>query len=331
MEERLGEAGKMQSFQERIDAEKAVLVRDQLRCLQINVGYRCNLKCSHCHVEAGPDRTEVMEWAVMEDLLDFAARSGVKEIDITGGAPEMNPNLPEFIRRLRCIGTVERILLRTNLAVLQEPGYEEYPELFARHNVEIVASMPCYLEENVEAQRGKGVHPRNIRILKKLNLLGYGMEGSSLMLHLVYNPLGNFLPAPQAELQVDYKAHLREAYDISFHTLFTITNMPIGRFRAQLLKQGLLESYQELLISSFNHCNLAAVMCRSLISVDWRGRVFDCDFNQVLGLPIGSGSNINQLDPASLEGLSIVTGNHCYACVAGAGSSCQGNLADKVC
>jgi len=318
------------NFQERIESEGTPLVRDALRCLQVNVGYRCNLKCSHCHVEAGPDRTEVMDWAVMEDLLAFAARSGVKEIDITGGAPETNPHLPEFIRRLRRIETVERILLRTNLAILEEPGYAAYPELFARHNVEVVASMPCYLEENVEAQRGKGVHPRNIRILKKLNLLGYGMEGSMLKLHLVYNPLGNFLPAPQAELQADYKDHLRELYGISFHTLFTITNMPIGRFRAQLAKQGLLENYQALLASSFNRCNLEAVMCRSLISIDWRGRVFDCDFNQVLGLPLNGGLHISRLDPGALTGQAIVTGNHCYACVAGSGSSCQGNLADKI-
>lgn len=320
----------MLNFQERIESVGTPLVRDALRCLQINVGYRCNLKCSHCHVEAGPDRTEVMDWAVMEDLLSFAARSGVKEIDITGGAPETNPYLPEFIRRLRRIETVERILLRTNLAILEEPGYEAFPELFARQNVEVVASMPCYLEENVEAQRGKGVHPRNIRILKKLNWLGYGMEGSMLMLHLVYNPLGNFLPAPQAELQADYKEHLRELYGISFHTLFTITNMPIGRFRAQLAKQGLLESYQELLASSFNRCNLDAVMCRSLISVDWRGRVFDCDFNQVLGLPLKGGLHLSRIDPGALTGQAIVTGNHCYACVAGSGSSCQGNLADKI-
>ena len=320
----------MQSFQELLESEGTPLVRGALQCLQINVGYRCNLKCSHCHVEAGPDRTEVMDWAVMEDILSFTARSGVKEIDITGGAPETNPHLSEFIRGLRRIETVERILLRTNLAILDEPGYAAYPELFARNNVEVVASMPCYLEENVEAQRGKGVHPRNIRILKKLNLLGYGMAGSSLMLHLVYNPLGNFLPAPQAELQADYKEHLGRVYGISFHTLFTITNMPIGRFRAQLAKQGLLENYQALLANSFNRCNLEAVMCRSLISVDWRGRVFDCDFNQVLGLPLKGGLNISRIDPGALTGQGIVTGNHCYACVAGSGSSCQGNLANKV-
>ncbi|MBP2665909.1 MAG: radical SAM/Cys-rich domain protein [Firmicutes bacterium] len=319
----------MLNFQERIESEGTLLVRDALRCLQINVGYRCNLKCSHCHVEAGPDRTEVMDWAVMEDLLAFADRSGVKEIDITGGAPETNPHLAEFIRRLRRIETVERILLRTNLAILEEPGYEAYPELFARHNVEVVASMPCYLEENVEAQRGKGVHPRNIRILKKLNLLGYGMEGSTLKLHLVYNPLGNFLPALQSELEADYKEHLRKIYGISFHTLFTITNMPIGRFRAQLVKQGLLENYQALLASSFNRCNLEAVMCRSLISIDWRGKVFDCDFNQALGMPLKGGLNISRIDPGALTGQTVVTGNHCYACVAGSGSSCQGNLADK--
>lgn len=320
----------MLNFRERIESESFSLVRGPLQCLQINVGSRCNLKCSHCHVEAGPDRQEMMGWTVMEDLLAFAARSRVKEVDITGGAPEMNSHLPEFIQRLRRIETVQRILLRTNLAILEEPGYEAYPELFARHNVEVVASMPCYLEENVAAQRGKGVHSRNIRILKKLNLLGYGMEDSTLMLHLVYNPLGNFLPAPQATLEADYKEHLRRSYDISFHSLFTITNMAIGRFQTQLAKQGLLENYQELLERNFNRSNLDAVMCRSLISVDWCGKVFDCDFNQVLGLPIANDLNINQLNAAELEGQTIATGNHCYACVAGSGSSCQGNLADKV-
>lgn len=264
----------------------------------------------------------------MEDVLGFAERAEVKEIDITGGAPEINRNLPEFIRRLRCIRSVERILLRTNLSILDEAGYESYPDFFVEHNIELVASMPCYLEENVEAQRGKGVYPRNIRILKKLNLRGYGMPGSPLKLHLVYNPLDDSLPAPQAQLEADYKEHLLESYGVSFNALFTITNMPIGRFRTQLEKQGLLGSYQALLAENFNSENLNAVMCRSLISVDWKGDVFDCDFNQKLGLPI-DGPDIAGLDPATLEGKPIVKGNHCYACVAGCGSSCQGKLTDK--
>lgn len=319
----------MRNFQECINSDGEPLRRGALSCLQVNVGYRCNMKCSHCHVEAGPDRTEVMEWPVMESIFDFAAKSGVKEVDITGGAPETNPYLPEFIHRLRGVASVERILLRTNLTIMEEAQYANYPEHFATHNVELIASMPCYLEENVEAQRGNGVYTSSIRMLKKLNLLGYGMEGSALKLHLIYNPLGNFLPAPQAELEEDYRMHLRETYGISFNSLFTITNMAIGRFRSQLEKEGLLDSYQKLLADSFNRCNLESVMCKSLISVDWRGHLFDCDFNQVLGLPIIGNLLIDKLDPSMLEGKLITTGNHCYACVAGHGSSCQGNLTDK--
>jgi len=316
-------------FGERVEQEKTPLARGSLSCVQINVGYRCNLKCSHCHIKAGPERTEIMNWEVMEEVLGFVGRSGVKEIDITGGAPETNPHLPEFLRRLRSIPSVERILLRTNLAILEEAGYEAYPRIFAGNNIEIVASMPCYLEENVEAQRGKGVHRKNIGVLQKLNALGYGVAGSNLKLHLVYNPLGNFLPPPQAELEDAYKLHLREQYGISFHQLFTITNMPIGRFRDQLEKKGQLDSYLELLAENFNRKNLSAVMCRSLISVDWQGKVFDCDFNQALGLPMGGCPEIGRLELEALEGQAIVINNHCYACVAGCGSSCQGNLADK--
>lgn len=303
------------------------LIRENTRCVQMNVGYRCNLKCSHCHVEAGPERIEMMNWSVMEDVLAFVRKGGVSEIDITGGAPEMNPHLPKLLQKIRQISSVERILLRTNLAILDEAAYKSFPQMFAEYNVEIVASMPCYLEENLDAQRGRGVHPRNIRVLQKLNRLGYGTETSNLTLHLVYNPLGNFLPGQQSELEQAYKEHLLNSFGISFNTLYTITNMPIGRFWTHLEKQGLSEGYLQLLVDHFNPANLRAVMCRGMISVNWQGQIYDCDFNQALKLPGGADDRyIGQIDPQDLIGLTIATGSHCFACVAGAGSSCQGSL-----
>jgi radical SAM/Cys-rich protein len=306
------------------------LKRAIMSCLQVNIGYRCNLQCSHCHVEAGPKRTESMSREVMDDVLAFAATAGVSEIDITGGAPELNPNLPHFLHQARQLPSVERVLLRTNLAILDEPGFSEFPGLFAASKVEVIASMPCYLEENVDAQRGRGVHLRNIRVLQQLNRLGYGVAESGLKLHLVYNPLGNFLPGAQAELESAYKDHLQSAFDITFNSLFTITNMPIGRFRSQLEKQGLLTGYLDLLVEKANLLNLDKVMCRTTLSVNWQGRVYDCDFNQMLKLPGAFGSAyIGEIDPQLLAGLPIATGEHCFACVAGAGSSCQGSLKAK--
>lgn len=307
------------------------LIREATRCVQINVGYRCNLECSHCHIEAGPKREEMMSWPVMEDILAFIERAGVQEVDITGGAPEMNPHLPELLGRIRTIQSVERILLRSNLAILDEAEYAELPRVFAKYDVEIIASMPCYLEENLDTQRGKGVHMRNIHILQELNLFGYGTETSNLKLHLVYNPLSNFLPCQQAELEQTYKEYLWSEFSILFNKLYTITNMPIGRFRIDLEKQGLFDDYMKLLADHFNIANLSKVMCRGLISVDWEGRVYDCDFNQVLKLSNRTGDGfIGQIDPQSLAGSPIAIANHCFACVAGAGSSCQGSLKNTV-
>ena len=316
----------MGSFSKVLPAAGKPLVRGELRCLQVNVGYRCNLQCSHCHVEAGPKRSESMNRAVMEAVLAFAEKSAVAEIDITGGAPELWPLLPEFLERSRQLGALERLLVRTNLAILAEAGFADFPQLFAANRVELVASMPCYLEENVDAQRGRGTHCRNIGVLQALNRVGYGT--GEYKLHLVYNPGGNYLPGPQAELEADYKQHLQDEYGIGFDSLFTITNMPIGRFRRQLAKQGLLTGYLELLETSSNLQNLDQVMCRSTLSVNWQGQVFDCDFNQVLNLPGGLGpAYIGDVSPQALLGQPIATGDHCFACVAGAGSSCQGSLA----
>ncbi len=316
----------MGPFQEYLQSAGKPLVRGELRCLQVNVGYRCNLQCSHCHVEAGPKRTESMNRAVMEAVLAFAEKSSVAEIDITGGAPELWPLLPEFLDRSRQLVSLERLLVRTNLAILAEDAFAGFPQLFAANRVELVASMPCYLEENVDAQRGRGTHCRNIGVLQSLNHVGYGT--GKYKLYLVYNPGGNYLPGPQAQLEADYKKHLLENYGVGFDSLFTITNMPIGRFRRQLAKQGLLAGYLELLETSSNLQNMEQVMCRTTLSVNWQGQVFDCDFNQMLNLAGGlEPAFIGDISPQDLLGLKIATGDHCFACVAGAGSSCQGSLA----
>ena len=240
----------------------------------------------------------------------------------------MNPNLRYLIKALRKLEFVESILIRSNLAILDENKYEDLPEFFAENNVDIIASLPCYLEENVNSQRGKGVYNKNIRILQKLNSLGYGGQGPKL--HLVYNPGGNFLPGPQQELEVAYKENLGKRFGLKFNSLFTITNMPIGRFKQALEKQGLLEGYMNLLSGKFNPENLDKVMCRNLINVDWQGRVYDCDFNHVLQLPADTEANyIGKITGEELIGRTIKQGNHCFACVAGAGSSCQGSLNNK--
>ncbi|HEY3427004.1 MAG TPA: arsenosugar biosynthesis radical SAM (seleno)protein ArsS [Negativicutes bacterium] len=304
------------------------LIKGDIRCLQMNLGYACNLHCRHCHVEAGPERQEKMSLAVIEDCLRFIENAGVTVIDITGGAPEMNPNLCDLIRRIRRLGVVESILLRSNLAILDNPEYADLPKFFLENNVEIVSSMPCYSEENVDFQRGKGVYNKNIKVLQKLNRLGYGGAGPKL--HLVYNPGGNFLPGSQNELETAYKESLGERFGITFNSLYTITNAPIGRFRTDLEKQGLLEGYMKLLVDNFNPANLAKVMCRNLVSVDWQGQIYDCDFNHVLKLPMEVSDNyIGNIKAEDLVGMPIKLGSHCFSCVAGAGSSCQGSLNNK--
>ena len=317
----------MKEFEEYVEKHGNSIVKGKLACLQMNLGYVCNLRCGHCHVEAGPDRQEQMNAAVMNDCISFIERAGIKTVDITGGAPEMNPHLRYLIASLRKLKSVEAILLRSNLAILEEKPYLDLPKFFAENSVEIIASLPCYLEENVTAQRGKGVYHKNIRILQKLNQLGYG--GEHLKLHLVYNPGGNFLPAPQQELESAYKENLKQRFAIAFNSLYTITNMPIGRFKDSLEKQGLLSGYMKLLAANFNVQNLTKVMCRNLINVDWQGKVYDCDFNHVLKLPAEGHTYIGDCNAEELAGKPVAIGNHCFACVAGAGSSCQGTLHDK--
>lgn len=314
------------TFLECVKDSRQPLVRDTVNLLQVNVGYVCNLHCNHCHLEAGPDRKESMSRETVDECLRFAEAAGKIDVDITGGAPEANPHLSYFIAQLRKINTVNRILVRSNLAILAEEKYSHLPEFFAENGVEIVASMPCYMEENVTAQRGQGVYAKNIAILQKLNKLAYGTGQGGLKLDLVYNPGGAFLPGPQAELEAAYKENLNNTFGIKFDSLFTLANAPLGRFRSDLERQGLLAGYEDLLVSSFNGDNLAKVMCRNQISVNWQGRLFDCDFNQAVGLPAAVTGTIGSVSPQDLVGLPIQCGDHCFACTAGAGSSCQGSL-----
>ncbi len=313
----------MRSFQQFVDEAKQPLVRDSVKILQANMGYVCNLRCHHCHVEAGPDRRETMSLEVVDDCLRFVKGAGAIDVDITGGAPEANRHLTYFIGELRRLRNVNRIIVRSNLTILEDEGKNHLPDFFAAHRVEIVSSMPCYLEGNVAAQRGEGVYEKNVRVLRRLNSLGYGTGRHKL--HLVYNPGGAFLPGPQAELEAAYKENLGNAFGIEFDNLFTITNMPIGRFRSDLELQGQLAGYLKLLDDGSHARNLAQVMCRSQISVDWQGRLFDCDFNQALGIPATAGT-IGELSAAELVGLPIQAGDHCFACTAGSGSSCQGSF-----
>jgi len=295
--------------------------------LQANLGYRCNQSCAHCHVNAGPSRTEMMDRDTVELLLEVAARHGIGTLDLTGGAPELNPHFRHLVTRARALGL--RVIDRCNLTVLEEPGQEDLAQFLAHHGVAITASLPCYLESNVDAQRGRGVHAHSIAALRRLNALGYG-SGGALELNLVYNPLGPVLPPPQQALEQDYKRELRARYGIGFDRLLTLANLPIARFGAVLLAQGQFDDYLALLKRNFVHANLGQVMCRRLISVDWRGFVYDCDFNQMLDLPLlASDRRVHLRDLAEELPLDapIATGEHCYGCTAGQGSSCSGALA----
>src|SRR5438874_5452402 len=258
--------------------------RGRLDTLQVNVGYRCNQTCVHCHVDASPYRTEEMSAETVDVVLAFLARGRISTLDITGGAPELNPHFRKLVSAARALGV--RVMDRCNLTILEEPGQEDLAEFLAGEQVEVVASMPCYLEDNVDKQRGKGVYDGSIRGLQRLNALGYGRDGSGLTLNLVYNPLGPSLPPPQAELEADYKRSLSERHGIVFNNLFTLANMPIQRFGAILLSQGQFDGYLDKLLHAHREENLDGVMCRSLLSVDYRGYVYDCDFNQMLDLPL---------------------------------------------
>ena len=301
-----------------------LVIRGKLDTLQVNLGYLCNLSCAHCHVNAGPTRTELMDEQTIEQVLALLSGAGIHTLDLTGGAPELNPRFRYLVSATRALGV--RVIDRCNLTVLFEPGQEDLAEFLAAEQVEITASLPCYLEENVQEQRGKGVYQDSIRALRHLNRLGYGDE---LPLNLVYNPVGLALPPPQAALEADYRRELSQRFDINFSQLFTITNMPISRFGAVLLAQGQYVEYMGLLRDNFSADNLETLMCRSLVSIDWQGYVYDCDFNQMLELPVLASDRRHIADllaEVDMEGAAVATGEHCYGCTAGQGSSCGGAL-----
>jgi radical SAM/Cys-rich protein len=301
--------------------------RGKLDTLQVNVGYRCNQSCFHCHVNAGPNRTEEMSAEVADLVLDFVKRRRIGTLDITGGAPELNANFRRLVTAARRLGV--KVMDRCNLTILEQPGQENLAEFLAANRVEVVASMPCYLQDNVERQRGKGVFDGSIRGLQKLNALGFGRD-PELVLNLVYNPQGPALPPPQAALEADYKRVLGETYGIVFNKLFVLANMPIQRFGTMLINRGEFDGYLQLLQDAHLDANLGGVMCRNLISVDWRGFVYDCDFNQMLDLPLTRGArarvHLSDLIDHDIQGNPIRTAGHCYGCTAGQGSSCGGAL-----
>ena len=300
--------------------------RDRLQTLQVNLGYRCNQACLHCHVNAGPTRREVMTDDTIDAVIDYLSDAGLASLDITGGAPELNPGFQRLVRAAREMGM--HVIDRCNLTVLLEPGQEETAEFLADNKVEIVASLPCYLKENVESQRGEGVYDASIRVLQQLNALGYGEDGRGLELKLMYNPQGPDLPPPQAALERDYRKYLLDAFGIRFSSLLTLANMPIKRFGSMLVSTGRFDDYMQLLRSAHRDENLEQVMCRTLVSVDWQGYVYDCDFNQMLGMPAafngGSRIHLSELADRDITGSEIAVASHCYGCTAGQGSGCSG-------
>ncbi len=307
--------------------ETGRLCRTHLQTLQINVGKVCNQTCTHCHVDAGPDRRESMTSQTATQVIEFLARSQVETLDITGGAPEMNPNFRALVEQATALG--KKVIDRCNLTILLAQGFQYLPEFMASQRVNIVASLPCYLEQNCDAQRGDGVFVKSIQAIRHLNELGYGQPDSGLVLDLVYNPVGTGLPPDQSRLERDYREQLEERYTIQFNRLFTITNMPVSRFLDDLLQRGEYERYMQKLIDSFNPITVDELMCRWLVSVDWNGFLYDCDFNQMLDLPLTNRArrrHISDVCDTDLIGLPIQTANHCFGCTAGCGSSCSGSL-----
>lgn len=306
------------------------LTRRRLRTLQVNLGYRCNQSCVHCHVDAGPKRTEEMDGETLDAVLAYLRRGGAEVLDITGGAPELNRVFRPLVAAARDLDI--RVMDRCNLTILSEPGQEDLADFLATQRVEVVASLPCYLEENVDGQRGSGTFAASIHGLQALNARGYGRPSSGLMLSLVYNPTGAALPPPQAALEADYKRELESRYGVQFNELLALTNMPIRRFGSWLQSTKQFDAYLDLLKGSHEPSNLDAVMCRDLVSIDWQGNVYDCDFNQMLDLPLERAReerlHIRDLNGADdLVGRAIRVGEHCYGCTAGQGSSCGGALA----
>lgn len=307
------------------------LSRNRIEILQVNLGYTCNLSCIHCHVNAGPQRTEQMNHDIAELVLQVLEKQGAHTLDLTGGAPELNQHFRYLVMKARALGV--KVIDRCNITILNEPGQKDLASFLAEHQVEVCASLPCYSEQRVDAQRGKGTFESSVRGLQRLNELGYGKQGSGLILDLVYNPQGPSLPPPQEALEADYKRELKNDFGIVFNRLLTITNMPIQRFGAVLLSQGQFVEYMALLKDSFSVDNLKGLMCRNTVSVDWQGYLYDCDFNQMLEIDLGAAPkgfrnrpHLSDLLSTSLEGKAIAIADHCYGCTAGQGSSCGGAL-----
>ena len=312
-------------FEAHLERHGIRLTRQRPEILQITTGKLCNLTCMHCHVNAGPKRKEIITRATIDRILEWLAPTDIPTVDLTGGAPEMIPDFRHLVAEAKRQG--RHVSDRCNLTILLEPGHEDLAEFLRDHRVEIVASMPCYSAENVNAQRGDGVFDASIEALRRLNALGYGTR-DELPLHLVYNPVGAFIPGDEAELEADYKRELAAHFGIRFHRLYTIANMPIARFSSWLRHEGKLDEYMETLVAAFNPASVKGLMCRNTISVGWRGEVYDCDFNQQLGMQLGNGKPLFvwELDPATFDEHAIRMADHCFGCTAGAGSSCGGAL-----
>ncbi len=311
-------------FDERLAAHNLDLSAGTVETLQVNVGKLCNQACKHCHVDASPTRTEIMTRDVAEQVIGVVRKFHISTLDITGGAPELNPSFRFLVEEARAAGAY--VMVRHNLTVILEPGQEDLPEFFREHSVEIVSSLPYFLEQQTDAQRGRGVFEKSVKALRRLNAVGYGWEGSGLILNLVYNPVGAFLPPAQESIEKDFKRELGSRYDVGFNRLYTITNMPIKRFLDYLRRTKNEERYMRKLVEAFNPRAVEGLMCRSLVSVDWTGRLFDCDFNQMLDLPVAPQlpQMIANFDPEKFSQRRIQTGGHCFGCTAGAGSSCGG-------
>jgi radical SAM/Cys-rich protein len=318
----------MEAFADKILSSGCAFTRRAVDVLQVNMGRYCNLACIHCHVESGPTRKEMMSRDNVEAVLGFLGRTEIPCLDVTGGAPELHPDFDYLVAAARRLE--RRVMDRCNLTVIFEPGKEYLPEFFKEHRVELICSLPCYSQENVDKQRGKGTFDASIRALQRLNEIGYGTPDGDLVLNLVYNPVGPHLPPPQQKLEQDYKRILAENFGIAFNHLYCLTNMPITRYATHLKLRGEYDRYLELLANNFNGATLDQVMCRNLISVGWEGSVYDCDFNQMLDLPLrdrtGKPLNITSLSIEQVRNHTITMGDHCYACTAGAGSSCGGTL-----
>ena len=312
-----------------LETDFPLIRRGRLETLQVNLGYLCNLSCTHCHVNAGPKRKELMSREMVDVVLEYVRKKSIRILDLTGGAPEMNPHFRYLVSEARKMDV--EVIDRCNLMILLEPGYVDLAQFLADQQVVVTASLPCYLEENVEKQRGKGIYDGSIEALKLLNNLGYGIQ-DELQLNLVYNPVDLNLPPEQSGLEADYKRILKEQFGIVFNQLFTITNMPISRFGGMLLSKGLYNKYMGILKDNYSEANLDTVMCRSLLSVDYQGYVYDCDFNQMLKMPLLTSSrprpHLKDLLDDDLENKMIAVGEHCYGCTAGQGSSCGGALND---